>query len=365
MNKLKGIAVAMTTLMASGAFAATAVTLPAGAKSVAKKTTSLKAATTKSASAKALLSGGKPESTSRADKIGASSSSSSRESSVRAGMTSGSSIADAPSALKKSSALDKMKLGVLFEYYGASVSDPLSGKQTDKKEGWGQSADPIELWTTFNAGYKLSSNLTLSANVNFQTVTDTEDKTADDYDPGSKFRFRSDRSYLKLGVGKFVQAGKFKWNGDFRLYGTGIDSRTDGLQIYFRNGHNFTYAITPKLTLAAYNTLRYYQRSDVAKDANPKAIDLRATVGPAIEYQATDALGLSTSFNMDFARNIRTGSYDETANFKGPDYGSFFEVGASIDATKNINVNPYFDFYPATPNMDAAQMGVNLALTVL
>jgi len=359
MNKIKGIAVAMVALMASGAFAATTAT---SAKMTSKKVSTIKKTTAKKATAKATA--GKTETSAKVDSVNSTSSSAvSAASSSMPGLTAGSSAAEAPKALKKPSALDKIKFALVFEFYGPSVADPFSGYQPalspDEGDNYansqGDSAQTVH--TNIVLGYRISDNLTFQLNPNFQS---TGANAAGD-DQGSLFRFREELSYAKLGVGKFLQVGKFKWNGDFRVYPGGLGERTAGRPLYLRTGQNLMYSATPKMTLAAYNTIRYYKRTDTVYGSNPNAYDFRATIGPALEYQVSDSTGLSLSYNMDVRLQKANREFVD-----GPvDAAPFVEAGAGIDISKMVNLNPYIDVYTNTANIEAWQFGANLALNIL
>jgi broad specificity polyphosphatase/5'/3'-nucleotidase SurE len=123
------------------------------------------------------------------------------------------------------------------------------------------------------------------------------------------------------------------------------------------------------LTLADYNTIRYYYRTDSAYNADHNAsgnvIDSRVTVGPALEYQMFDTVGVSLSYNMDFAHTHTNNTIAETEHYRGQTYGAYFEAGGSIDFTKAINLNPYVDMYTHTMNVEAFQLGANLNFTIL
>jgi hypothetical protein len=278
-------------------------------------------------------------------------------------LTAGTSAAEAPKSMKKKSALDNIRAGIGLEYYGSSIADPLSGWQTDKDTGFSRGANPAELDTRVTLGYALSSNLTLTANAYFFSYSDNLDG-----DIGERFGFHPAQSFLRLAVGKFVQVGKFKWNGDFRAY-PGLGELGDRLPLYLRTGQNFTYALSPRWTLATYNTLRYYYRTESAynidRDKTGNQIDFRATIAPTIEFQMLDSAGMALSFNTDFSHTHNNNTIDETANFRGQDFRAYFELGSSIDMTKSINLNPYVDMFTNAMNVEAMQFGANLNLTIL
>ena len=348
--KMSGIALAMASLMIGGAVAA-----PAAKKAVAKK------ATVKASAAKNAASG-KKATNPGADAIQSSSSSAiSASSSSMPGITAGSSTAAAPAVMKKKSVLDRVKAGILFEYYGSSVSEPFSGWQTDKKDGYAQGTYAAELDTRLTVGYAVTDNLTAAVNAYFASYGNNSDD-----EPGENFGFKPARSYLQLKVGKFIQKGNFKWNGDFRAYpGLGVEG--EHLPLYLRTGQNVSYSLSPRLTLAAYNTLRFYKRSDVSYDADTKnkKTDFRVTLSPTIEFQMTDMAGISLSFNKEFSRAHKSSVVADTSYFRGPDYGQYFELGASLDLHKRVNLNPYVDMFTATPNIEAAQIGANLNISIL
>lgn len=358
MKMMKGMTVALVGLMAAGAMAETnTAATPAKKKIVQKKSISRKAVTTKKEAKSDSLT--LPQSSA----ISASNATTSMPA-----LTAGTSAAEAPKSMKKKSALDNIRAGVLLEYYGSSVADPFSGQQTDRETGFSQGAFPTELDTRVTLGYALSSNMTLSYNAYFWTYAESAPGEND----GETFGFRPADSFLRLNFGKFLQVGRFKWNGDFRAY-PGLGVNGDRTPLYLRTGQNFSYALSPRLTLAAYNTIRYYHRTSSAyapdKDPTGNKIDWRATLGPALEYQMLDTVGLSLSFNTEFSHTYNNNTIDETANFKPSPvdqlYRAYFELGSSIDVTKSINFNPYIDMFTKTPNIEAMQFGANLNFTVL
>ncbi|MBS1961319.1 MAG: hypothetical protein JST04_03810 [Bdellovibrionales bacterium] len=280
------------------------------------------------------------------------------------GLTAGASTAEAPKALQKKRFIDNVRAGVLLEYYGASISDPLSGWQTDKDDGYAQGGASQELDTRVSLGYALSSNLTVMANAYFWSYSDSPDGA----DKGETFGFRPADSYLQLKVGKFYQSGKFKWSGDFRMY-PGLGKSYPNRVVYLRTGQNLSYAMSSRWTLAAYNTIRYYHMTngayDSANDPSGNKVDTIVTVGPAIEYQMLDSVGLSLSFNDAYAHTHNNNTYGTAETYKGSAWGAYFELGSSIDFTKSINLNPYIDMFTHTFNAEAMQIGANLNFTIL
>jgi len=285
-------------------------------------------------------------------------------------LTAGTSSAVAPKevVVKKKKWTDGIRAGILFEYYGNSLTDPFSGQQTDKDTGYAQSGTPQELDTRLTLGYALTDNLTLTYNAYFWSLADSEDG------PGTRFGFRPADSFLRLNVGKIVQSGRFKWNGDFRYYPGFKDSEKGyaGRDFYFRSGQNISYAVTPRLNLASYNQVRYYHNdasgfynTDGTAKKDGQVVDLILIYGPAIEYQAFDQLGLSLSFNGAYAHTYVNGTWADAAEYKGNVWGKYFEFGLNIDATKAINVFPYVDMYTHTFNAEAFQLGANVNITIL
>lgn len=362
MKNFRGIAAAMTALMASGAFAATTTTgrstatnIPVVKKLMAKNATA--ADTAKKAAAKRRA---------RSDMLPTTSSSATSSASASASMAgaAGASTMQAPASLKKTSALDKIKFGLVFEFAGPSITDPLSGYQPalsaedeGANYGYSQGNNSQSLNTNIVLGYRISPNLTFVLNPVFQSVGDS----ADGQSKGSAFHLTEENSYMKLSVGKFVKSGKFTWNGDFRIYPGGLGDRTAGRTFYFRNGQNLMYSLTPKVTLAAYNSIRYYQRTDKYYADHPMAYNWRATVGPALEYQVSDKTGLSLSYNTEFRVHRGTGEVLDTPIDAAP----FVEAGAVIDASKMVSINPYIDMYTNTPNIEAWQFGATVAFNIL
>jgi hypothetical protein len=285
-----------------------------------------------------------------------SSSSSATTSASLPGLTAGTSAVDGVKVGAKKSFVDNIRASAVVEFYGASVADPMSGYQTDKTTGYSQGSDPIELQHHLSAGYQVSDNVTLSIDPYFQTIGSSIDGS----DKGSGFRFREDLSFFNIRFKKFLKTKKFTWNGGLRIYPDLGGERTTERPLYLRHDYNLVYSVAPRMNLAMYNTARYYARTAEHYAANPDAFDLRATFGPTVEYQLADNLGSYFSFVTDVRRNHRTGALMEA-----PTDSVYFELGASWDIVKRVNLNPYVDAYTNTPNVEAWQMGANLAITLL
>jgi len=352
----KSMTIALAALMATGAMAAqtkVAANTTTSKKKITKlKPTSRKVLTTKKEAIQDQLT--TPQSSATTTSMPA--------------LTAGTSAAEAPKAMKKKTFVDNIRASVLMEYYGASIADPLSGQQTDRNEGFSEGAFPSELDTRVTLGYAVSPNLTVSYNAYFWSYADSAPGAND----GETFGFRPADSFIRFNFGKFYQAGNFKWNGDLRFY-PGLGKNGARLPLYSRTGQNFSYALTPRLSLAAYTTFRYYHRTDTAyiaeNDPAGTKIDFRATVGPAIEFQALDTVGLSLSYNMDYAHAKNRGVWTQTYQLKNQPvaqlYYDYIELGSSIDINKSINLNPYIDMFPKSFNVEAMQFGANLNLSIL
>lgn len=351
MNCLRGIAITMAGLAAGGAFAATAT---------APKKISVKARGAKTNPKPLLAKNTESAAPDKADMI--SSSAASAVSAANPSNPSGNGINAGTSTasgivVKKSSFADKVKLGVLVEFFGPSITDPFSGNQPDQATGYSQSSDTSqELDTTLIIGYRFSNNVTLTLNPMFASYGHPSDNSKN----GKLFAFSEDYSSIRLSFGKFAKVGKLTWNGDFRFYpGMGDSGRST--PVYLRSGQNLMYSVTPKITLAAYNTLRYYRRTDSFKAAKPTAFDLRATITPAFEYQISDGFLGSFSYNMDIRREIASGDIVDAPAAAGP----YFEIGAIVDASKVVNINPYIDIYKNSANIEAWQFGANVNFNIL
>jgi hypothetical protein len=288
-----------------------------------------------------------------------SSSSSATTSASMPGLTAGTSAADAKKVGAKKSFIDNMRASAVVEFYGASVADPMSGYQTDKTTGYSQGSDPVELQHHLSLGYQVSDNVTLSIDPYFQTIGSVTNDKGEVTDAGGGFRFREDYSFFNIRFKKFLKTKKFTWNGGLRIY-PGIGERNVERPLYLRHDYNLVYSVAPRFNLAMYNTARYYARSTEHYAANADAFDLRATFGPTMEYQLADNLGSYLSYVTEIRRNHRTG-----ALMDAPIDAVYFELGASWDIMKRVNFNPYVDAYTNTPNVEAWQMGANLAFTLL
>lgn len=369
-NLNKGFAIVMASLVAGGAFAAEE---PTAAAPIQREQTAVRATKKNEKAAKKRVAKRKTKAAVKAgvpaDQISTSSSSATSAATVSPGLTAGSSTTQASKVARRPKFTDNLRAAVLFEYYGASVTEPLSGYQTDKKDGFSQGDTAVELYTRATLGYKLTPNLAFNLNAYFLNHGSNYDSTSGmKAGDAEAFAFKPAQSFFQLSVGKFLQSGNFMWNGDFRLYpGLGIEG--EGVPVYLRTGQNFFYTLTPQLSLAAYNTIRYYHRTSAVYDrdaAGPNnRIDFRVTLGPAINYQVGDTFGLALSFNKEYSRVHNTGEIAPSDQIRGPIYGQYFELGASWDLHKRVNLNPYVDMFTATPNIEALQMGANLNISIL
>lgn len=351
---VKSIALALASFMAVGAYAAPS------AKSANAKKKNLKSQRMASSSLK--------KKSQVQDAIRTNSSSATSTATTPAISAGTSSTQASAVGAKKKSFVDGIRAQIGFEYYGSSISDPLNGWQTDKQSGYGIGSDPAQLDTRLTLGYQMTDNLRVAYNAYFNSYASIVDENGKIDKEGKTFGFSPNLSYLQLSVGKFVQAGKFKWNGDFRFY-PGLGAGGNQLPLYFRSGQNLSYSLTPRLNLAAYNTIRYYHRTNSAynlsNDADGKKTDFRFTLGPTVEYQFADAVGSYLALNMDFSRSHATGAWNTSEYYRGADLGHYFELGGSIDLTKNVNLNPYIDSFLRKMTVDGAQFGANLNINVL
>lgn len=359
MKMMKGMTVALAGLMATGALAAATDTAATAAtakkkKIIQKKAISRKGAVTRKEAKEDHLT------TPQSSALSAANATTSMPA-----LTAGTSAMEAPKAMKKKTFVDNIRAGVLFEYYGGSLSEPFSGWQTDKDSGFAQGGASHELDTRLTLGYAVSSNLTISANGYFWSYSDSPDGSS----AGETFGFRPADSFIRFNVGKFYQAGNFKWSGDFRYY-PGFGTAYPDRQFYLRTGQNFSYAVTPRLSLVAYNQIRYYQNDKNAynssNDKRGDRVDMMYLIGPGVEYQALDTVGFSLTFNDAYAHAHQQNILGSAKELKH-DYawGPYFEAGASIDVTKFMNVNPYVDMYTHTFNVEAMQLGANVNFTIL
>lgn len=367
MKKVNVIAVAVAAAFGGTAFAATSQAV--AVKSPAKKAVAQKKISKKVISTKAnqqVASASVTASNTAADVLSTSRSSATAVSMPTTGTTTTSAAAVQPAAAKKSPFSAKVN----FYYYGSSLEEPFRPYQTDQSSMNGYRGSPVSLETHIALGYKLTNNLTLSLNPYFDhTPNYTEDvldsngnKIGEKAVKGDAFRLT--QPFIRLGVGQFLKVGKFKWNGDFRVY-PGISDFTSelGLPLYLRNGHNFMYSATDKLTLAAYNTIRYYKYNSSVYDKKPATRDFRLTSAFGPEYQVNDAVGLSALYIVDVRHPNNAGigfrEWQDT-----PD-GAYAELGVSWDINKMFNFNPYVDFYLQNAKFYNTMIGANLAITLL
>jgi hypothetical protein len=357
--KKMGIAVAMVSLMATGAYAANT------AKQVQSKPTLAQAQAAKIAMLKkkkrvdmTTTSRGAPQPlTKRQEQQDAvTTSSSSATSAATAPMTAGTSATEAQSVGAKKRFIDNVRAGVVVEFYGPSPADPFSGRQPDIAKGYSQSDNALNFYHHVNLGYAVNDNLTISLDPYFQTIG----ASADGSEGGTPLRFREQYSYINFKLKKILKTRKFTYNGGLRVY-PGIGELNKGRPLYLRHDMNLVYAVTPRMNVAMYNTLRGYVRSQTAYDKDPSAFDLRATVGPTVEYQFADSLGSYLSYVVDVRHQRETGKIVDAPIDEAP----YVELGASWDVMKRVNLNPYVDAYTNMPNFEAWQLGANLAISFL
>jgi hypothetical protein len=266
----------------------------------------------------------------------------------------GSSTAQVPSA-KRKRALDKFSAAVFFEFFGPSVSDPFSGYMPDTSTGYSQGNVAQELGTYINLGYRLNNRLLLIASPYFVT----RGQSADGSDSSKFMSFDGSNSSIRLLSSRFAKSGNLTWNGDFRIYPGGLGEPTKNRRAYLRTGQNLVYSVSPRLTFAAYNTLRYYNFSSdhFANGQNMTTFNLRATFSPAVEYRFSDMFTGSLSYNMDVRHQQKTGKIVSAS--------PYFEAAGIISTAKWLFLNPFIDVYPKHANIEAWQLGANVMFTIL
>lgn len=375
MNRVNLVAVAMAGLIAGSAFAATSVAPAKNKIIVKKKAVPAKKLVAKKAPAVKASALSKPSSLSVAPKssdslkTSASSATSAATLSVP-GSSAGTTTKTLGQVAKRPSVADNFRFAVSLEYYGGALSDPFSGYQPDVNTETSQSDATNRLDTHLIIGYKLSPNMTLSLNPYFTSSATSVYKKQKGKGGGQMF-MKPTASHIRLQFGKFVSKGPFTWNGDIRYYPQVTDDLINsGTTHYLRTGQNFMYAINSKFTLAAYNTIRYYVRDadklDEAQKESPGdalPAELRVTMSPSLEYQASDNLGFGLSYNMDVNKPYRQ-SLGNWVNAGGVD-AQYLEFGMTWGITKRIEFNPYIDMYTKHMDPNAMQLGANLSFSIL
>jgi len=278
------------------------------------------------------------------------------------GTTATTAAAVQPPMAKKS----PFSIGTNFYYYGSSLSEPTRGYQSNFGEGSGYAADPVSLETHMIFGYKVTDNITVSLNPYFTTSANHReyDKETGTYKSVQGNQFALLAPYAKVAFGKFVQQGRFKWNGDFRVY-PGIGALQHELPIYLRTGQNFFFTLGKKTTLAIYNTVRYYRYTNSLWSRNENKRDLRLTASTSPEYQAADTVGLALSYNMDVFHPHGQTDLGNWSPIHWKDYQPYVEAGISWDINKRVNLTPYVDVYLNNIKTYNTMLGVNLALSIL
>ena len=285
--------------------------------------------------------------------------------SVVSPVTTGTTTAATPSAANSLLDKEKFRMNLNFYYYGAAVTEPLGGYQPDVESNYARSenSDPIAFDTHMVLGYKVHSNWTLSLNPTFRTTAGNSYAAE-----GSKAErpafFTPIASFIRIQAGKFVKAGKFTWNGDFRVY-PGITQDLHGTPVYLRTGQNLIYSLNDQWTLAAYNQVRYFYRTKATYVNNPGTTDFRFLTSPTLEFQALDNLNLALSYNLDVAHPHNEALGPSFWRPNGSTF-SYVELATTWNVTKTVEVAPYVDIYTSRhidPN--STQIGLNLAFTLL
>lgn len=359
MKRISIVSAVATALCLSSAFAAETQVASVAIAQANVKTSSKKTVSKKSMAARTATPSTQIYRAKQSDAI-----SNQRSSATRAVHPMGGTTATTAAAVKAPMAKKSpFSIGANFYYYGSSLAEPLRSYQSDIDSGEGYSGAPVTLETHFVFAYKLTNNMTISANPYFTSNANYRKFNAktNNYDAKDGTPFALLSPYLKLAFGKFAQVGKFKWNGDFRVY-PGIGAAMHELPLYLRTGQNFYYTLAPKVTLAAYNTIRYYKYTNSLYSRDATKRNIRITAAPAIEYQAMDNLGLALAYNME-VQHAHTKTWSPL-QWDNP-YKSYFEAGIAWDITKRVNLTPYIDVYPQKLKAYNSLVGFNLALSIL
>lgn len=268
---------------------------------------------------------------------------------------------------EKKVAIPELIVGINNYYTGSTLREPLAGYQPDKDTGYDSGS--AELVTHFVLGYKLSSNLSLSLNPQLATTPNyrTYNSDTDSYDSQEGRFMKPVGSFLRLKVGSFYKDSIFNWTGDFRFY----PSITDDLKgekdkvtgeykdqyNLIRSAQNFTWTVTPKLSLALENTLRFYVRPSAFQNTRDS---IQAQTLPTVYYSLTDVFQIYSQYSMR-ARNKYGQSFFDWSN-----HSTYLETGFNIEAGKGFSFNPFVTVYPGNHvNMDTSQWGLNIFWSIL
>lgn len=276
--------------------------------------------------------------------------------------TSNASVAETKPA-RRMIPVDDFKSSISIFTDGPAVGDPLGGYQTDKYDGF-ETDDRVEMTVAPTLGYRFHPNYTFSVNPNF--LIRPSNPRAEGTAAENVF-MKPKESFFRVGVGEFFAVDGFKWNGDFRVY-PGITDDMTGTPLYLRTGQNFSYAFDKSAwSIGLENTIRYYHRTDtkiintVAGGSDP--YDFRVTSSPNINYQATDRLGLSLSYNWDWRHPINAPSSTDAWIHAGD--GPYTEFNISYDLTSSVNISPYIQTFVRRVDVYTMPWGINLRWTLL
>ena len=254
--------------------------------------------------------------------------------------------------------------------FGSPIADPISNAQPDYR--YGGRTEGIRVETHLVLGYRLTDNLSLSLNPQFESNNAARDTDHPNKDTTLLHPFLS---YVKLGVGRYFQVGHFRWNGEWRYYppvtsdlrrAPNVDGRGDHQELvhYLRVHNNFVYDLTSRITVGAFTIVRYFERQRQYQNGN---VALLPEAFLQVGYQARDNVNLSIGYDMSAAQNY---GGPVTKFYVPPSQNrwvyTYLEPAVEWNATKFLTVYPYVDISTGEKiNFHTSRLGLNLLMPIL
>lgn len=226
-------------------------------------------------------------------------------------------------SVASSSILDKISVSYTAWLFGSSISDPLSGTQTDINTGKKDLSSPLKVKNYLNPTYKLSESVTVGPVLYWTYEARNRGLTMKD-------------PYIKITNGKIYSNGNLNVLADLRASKAVTDaSDKAGLTGYFASKTNTTYTIpNSRFTLGFLTFVEYDLRNGkAAPTANRYTIEGQ----PTVEYKVRSNLSATLYYDLNGKNTINKGFFDVT------DDGTGLGPGLSWDITPAVNFSPWLE----------------------
>ncbi len=241
--------------------------------------------------------------------------------------------------------LDNFSAGLTSVYHGATLADPTAGSTIDNKGNLNKNFT-ANFDNEASFAYKLKNNFSFGPVVPFLVLT-RADKNNDNFILGD--------AGVKLSHHHTIATDHFALSTNLIVQAPSSDSsKNRGMRYAIKTTPSARYTFSdPRFTLGAFNEGKYYAK--VVKGTTLKLWTL-----PYVNYKASKNFSWNLAYEMEWHRDLGRGALEFT------NYRKDIQPGFIWNATKNISVNPYLQFYTNKPlTLRDAGIGTFISATMI